>query len=125
MGGRLKTLPFAFLAVGIAYVLFGMAYGIDMSIREDFTNAPAHAHLNLLGFVMGAIFAFYYHLIPVAQTQLAWAHFWMHQVAVVLMFPGVIMVLNGGDPTLAKIASALAVLATLLFGWILVANRKS
>jgi predicted cupin superfamily sugar epimerase len=121
----MKTLPFAFFAVGIAYVLFGMAYGIDMSIREDFTNAPAHAHLNLLGFVIGAIFAFYYHLVPAAVTRLAWAHFWMWQVAVVTMFPGVIMAMNGQDQTLAKVSSILAVVAMLLFAWIFYANRKA
>ena len=121
----MKPLPLAFFAIGIVYVLFGMAYGIHMSIQEDFTNAPAHAHLNLLGFVMGAIFAFYYHLIPAAQTQLGWVHFGLHQVAVILMFPGVIMALNGGDQTLAKVSSLLAVAATLLFAWIFYSNRRA
>jgi hypothetical protein len=120
----MRPLPFAFFSVGIAYVVFGMAYGIDMSVREDFTNAPAHAHLNLIGFVIGAIVAFYYHLVPAAQTRVGWIHFWLHQAAVVMMFPGIIMALNGGDQTLAKVSSVLAVAAMLLFAWIVYASRQ-
>ncbi len=121
----MKTLPLAFLGIGIVYVLFGMAYGIHMAIQEDFTNAPAHAHLNLDGFVLGAIFAFYYHLFPATQTRLAWGQFYVHQVAVILMFPGIIMVMNGGDQTLAKVSSVLAVISMLIFGWIVFSNRKA
>ena len=31
--------------------LAGMGFGIFMGITQDFMLAPAHAHLNLLGFV--------------------------------------------------------------------------
>ncbi|MEN3376701.1 MAG: hypothetical protein V7604_2056, partial [Hyphomicrobiales bacterium] len=35
--------------VSVTLALVGMAAGIVMGIRQDFSLAPAHAHLNLLG----------------------------------------------------------------------------
>lgn len=102
-----------------------MGYGVHMSIQQNFTNAPAHAHLNLLGFVMSAIFAFYYHLVPSAQTMLGWVHFALHEIAAILMFPGIIMALHQGGEGLAKFSSLLAIVATLLFGFIVLRNRSA
>ena len=82
----MKNLPFAFLAFGVLCIIVGMAYGIHMAIQQDFATAPAHAHLNLLGFVLSAIFAFYYHLVPSAQGPTEWAHFVVHAVSVVISF---------------------------------------
>ena len=119
----MKNLPFAFLAFGVLCIIVGMAYGIHMAIQQDFATAPAHAHLNLLGFVLSAIFAFYYHLVPSAQGPTEWAHFVVHAVSVVLMFPGIILADTGHGDGLAKVASLLAILAMLIFAWILLRNR--
>ena len=40
-----------FFALAFPSRLQGMAFGIFMGIKQDFMLAPAHAHLNLLGFV--------------------------------------------------------------------------
>ncbi|MCG6856787.1 MAG: hypothetical protein LJE67_01830 [Salaquimonas sp.] len=119
----MKNLPFAFLAFGVACVIVGMAYGIHMAVEQNFATAPAHAHLNLLGFVLSAIFAFYYHLVPSAQGRLGWIHFVVHAVAVVLMFPGIILADTGHGDELAKAGSVLAIIAMLIFAWILLRNR--
>lgn len=119
----MKNLPFAFLAFGVLCVIVGMSYGIHMAVQQDFATAPAHAHLNLLGFVLSAIFAFYYHLVPSAQGRAAWAHFCVHAVSVVLMFPGIILADTGHGDGLAKFGSVLAILAMLIFAWILLRNR--
>jgi len=39
----------AFFATGVICVLIGMGWGMYMGANENFTLAPAHAHLNLLG----------------------------------------------------------------------------
>ncbi|MCB1430649.1 MAG: hypothetical protein KDJ66_16235 [Nitratireductor sp.] len=119
----MKNLPFAFLAFGVLCVIVGMSYGIHMAVQQDFTTAPAHAHLNLLGFVLSSIFAFYYHLVPSAQGRLGWVHFLVHAVAVVITFPGIIMADVGQGDGMAKAGSVLAILAMLIFGWILLRNR--
>jgi hypothetical protein len=49
----------ALFRVSVALALVGMALGIVMGIRQEFLLAPAHAHLNLLGFVTLFLAALY------------------------------------------------------------------
>src|ERR1043166_2925184 len=56
--------------VSVALGLAGMGLGIAMGIRQDFALAPAHAHLNLLGFVALFLAALYYRAVPEAGTRL-------------------------------------------------------
>jgi len=49
--------------------LCGMVMGIVMGIRQDFSLAPAHAHLNLLGFVTLFLSGLYYRLVPLAAAS--------------------------------------------------------
>jgi hypothetical protein len=61
--------------VSVTLALVGMAAGIVMGIRQDFSLAPAHAHLNLLGFVVLFLAALYYRVVPgAAATVLAKVH---------------------------------------------------
>ena len=45
----MKNVDRYFIGVGIVAALAGMALGIVMGITSDFTLAPAHAHINLVG----------------------------------------------------------------------------
>jgi len=54
--------------VSVLLGLFGMALGIAMGIRQDFALAPAHAHINLLGFVALFLAALYYRVVPEAAA---------------------------------------------------------
>jgi hypothetical protein len=98
------------------YLLVGMVFGIWMSATQDHTLAPAHAHLNLIGGVLMAIFGAFYMLVPsaangiIAKLQVATAH-----LSVWFMFPGVMMAILGKGDTLAKIGSILAVITIVLF----------
>jgi hypothetical protein len=93
-----------------------MVFGIWMSATGDHTLAPAHAHLNLIGGVMMALFGTFYTLRPnaavgiLSKIQVALAH-----LAVWAMFPGIIMAITGNGETLAKIGSILFILCMLLF----------
>ena len=47
---------------------------------------PVHAHIMVAGWLMSAVFGFFYHLFPVArQNKLAPIHFWMHAVGIVVL----------------------------------------
>jgi hypothetical protein len=59
----------ALFRVSVALALVGMALGIVMGIRQEFLLAPAHAHLNLLGFVTLFLAALYYSVVPQAASQ--------------------------------------------------------
>ncbi len=56
----------------VLLLLVGLGLGIAMGIAQDFTLAPAHAHLNLVGFVLPFAAGLYYRLVPEAgATRLA------------------------------------------------------
>ena len=70
-----------FFAVAPIYVLVGMGFGIFMGATENFTLAPAHAHLNLIGWVTMALYGTFYALAREASQKLAWATFWLNNAA--------------------------------------------
>jgi len=82
--------------VSVLLGLFGMALGIVMGIRQDFALAPAHAHLNLLGFVALFLAGLYYRVVPEAAASILAK---VHAVAAIvgaLLFPvGIASVLLG------------------------------
>lgn len=120
----MKGLSFNFMALGVIFVTIGMAWGIHMSASADHTMAPAHAHLNLLGFVLFSIYAFYYHLVPTAaESTLAKVHFGLALAGVVIVVPGIVMALNGTSETFAKIGSILTLLSMLSFLAVVFKNR--
>lgn len=47
----------------------GMVFGMVMGITRDFRLAPAHAHLNLIGFMTMFLSALYYRAVPDAATS--------------------------------------------------------
>ncbi|MBX9457017.1 MAG: hypothetical protein KL863_13825 [Rhizobium sp.] len=98
------------------YLLVGMAFGIWMSATQDHTLAPAHAHLNLIGGVLLALFGTFYMLVPSAAAGiLAKIQVGITQISVWLMFPGIIMAIQQKGETLAKIGSVAIIIAILLF----------
>ncbi|WP_188312022.1 hypothetical protein [Salinarimonas soli] len=67
--------------LAVVFVLVGMAMGIGMAMSQDHSIMPAHAHLNLLGWVSLFLFGIYYERRPglnasklaVVQVALWWA----------------------------------------------------
>jgi hypothetical protein len=98
------------------YLLVGMAFGIWMSATQDHTLSPAHAHLNLIGGVLLALFGAFYMLVPTAaESILAKIQVAVTHLAVWFMFPGIIMAIQQKGETLAKLGSVLGIVAILLF----------
>jgi len=77
--------------------LDGMGFGIFMGVTQDFMLAPAHAHLNLLGFVTMFLSALYYRAFPeAAAMRLAFYQSIVSMVGAVLFPIGITCVLLGG-----------------------------
>jgi hypothetical protein len=77
--------------------LAGMGFGIFMGVTQDFMLAPAHAHLNLLGFVTMFLSALYYRAFPeAAAMRLAFYQSIVSMVGAVLFPIGIACVLLGG-----------------------------
>jgi hypothetical protein len=114
----MSKLPLAFFATAAVFALTGMLWGIKMGIANDFTQAPAHAHLNLVGWASMALMgAFYGYAGDRASPRLGWANYAVSAVAVVVMIPSLAILLAAGgkmNPGVI-VGSLLAVLGMALF----------
>jgi uncharacterized protein YhhL (DUF1145 family) len=101
--------------------LAGMIWGIQMAMSNDHSAMPAHAHLNVLGWVSLFLFGVFYHLHPaIDRSQVAIVQVWVWIVGVVVMAVGVGLVHTGhrvGDPIAAG-SSLVVVGDMLLFAWL-------
>jgi hypothetical protein len=88
----------AFFALGVICLLIGMGMGMNMGASEDFTLMPAHAHLNLLGWVTMAIYGTFYALTHASlKPKLAWTNFILAAIGVVVMIPSLALYLPAHD----------------------------
>ena len=93
----------------VIFVLAGMIWGIIMAISMDHSTLPAHAHLNLLGWVSLFLFGIYYRLHPSLEgDKRASAQVWVWIIGTIILSIGVALVHTGhaiGDPIAAVAAS--------------------
>lgn len=105
----------------VVFVVAGMIWGIVMAISDNHAAMPAHAHLNLLGWVSLFLFGIYYRLHPLLDaTRSAVVQVWIWIVSTVVLAIGVGLVHTGhasGDP-IAAVGSFAVLLDMLLFGWL-------
>ena len=105
----------------VLMVIAGMIWGIAMAISNDHSTMPAHAHLNLLGWVSLFLFGIYYRLHPATERdRLAHIQVWVWIAATVVLTIGVGLVHSGhvvGDP-IAAVGSLIILADTLLFGFL-------
>lgn len=110
-----------FFALAIVYAICGMVLGLGMSISQDHSQMPVHAHTMVAGFLMSSVFAFFYHLFPAAAaSRLAPVHFWLTAVSGIALLVSLYFVLEGNlsvEPVTA-ISSICFFLGMLLFAWI-------
>jgi len=107
----------AFFAIGVLYLLMGMSWGMDMGASEDFAMAPAHAHLNLLGWVTMAIYGTFYALTQNSLSpKLAWTNFVLAAAGVAVMIPSLALYLSGheGKYVAGIVAGEIATVLSLL-----------
>jgi hypothetical protein len=103
------------MCMSVVILLVGMLAGITMGILQNFTLAPAHAHLNLVGGVLLFLFGLYYRLVPAAgTTTLAKVQGWLHMVGAVLFPAGIaVVLLKGPSFEAAPIAGSLLVVTAM------------
>jgi cbb3-type cytochrome oxidase subunit 1 len=100
----------------VLMAIAGMIWGLAMAISEDHSTMPAHAHLNLLGWVSLFLFGVYYHLHPALDMgRLAKLQVWIWVAATPVLTLGVALVHSGralGAPIAA--VSSLFIFADML-----------
>ena len=116
------------MCVGVVVLLVGMLAGIAMGVQQDFTLAPAHAHLNLVGGVLLFLFGLYYRLVPAAgKSMLAKVQGWLHIAGAILFPAGVAIVILKGTSFIAApvVGSLIAVVAVALFAVIVLRTSRT
>jgi hypothetical protein len=110
-----------FFILAIIYAICGMILGLSMAISHDHTQMPVHAHTMVAGWLMSAVFAFFYHLFPTASaSRLAPIHFWLTAVSGIALLVSLFFVL-GGNPGVEPVTAISSIgffLGMGLFVWI-------
>ena len=114
----MPRLSLAFFSTGAAFGLAGMVWGSVMGARNDFTLAPAHAHLNLLGWVALSVMGAFYALAGArAPMRLGWINFALSSLGVVVTIPALAKLLSGDKSVLPflQAGEGLVILGMLTF----------
>ncbi|QFU14916.1 hypothetical protein [Microvirga thermotolerans] len=114
---KASTLSFR---LAVLFVVAGMAMGIGMAASQNHAIMPAHAHLNLLGWVSLFLFGIYYERRPALDaSRLARIQVWLWSAGTVVLTVAVAAIHLGYtamDPV-AALASLVVLAAILLFGY--------
>lgn len=114
----MSRICYLYFATAALMALVGMAWGLHMAISGDHAMAPAHAHLNLIGWAsLGVMGAFYGLAGARAPKWLAWANYLLVTVGVAVMAPSLAQELSvhGSGGIGLKVAPILIILGTLAF----------
>ena len=117
-----------FFRLAVCWLLAGVTLGLVMAASHDHSAFPAHAHINLLGWVTMSLFGGFYRLFPAAAaSKLAKAHFWIYVPAHFVQMVTLFMLVRGNpgvEPVLA-IASFAVAAGIIVFAVILWKNTAS
>lgn len=96
-----------FLQLGALFAVIGMGLGVWMGKSNDFTLAPLHAHINLLGWVSMLLYGLVYRAVPKAASgALPVIHFWIALISYLVMIPTLAGLLLGNKAMAAPLALA-------------------
>lgn len=107
--------------IAVLFAMAGICMGIAMAILQDHSVMPAHAHLNLLGWVSLFLFGIFYRLDPVLDvSRLATAHVivWSLGTAVLTTAVAAIHMGHTAAEPVAAVASLLLLGAMALFAFL-------
>ncbi|KRB23857.1 hypothetical protein ASD99_29705 [Mesorhizobium sp. Root695] len=116
-----------FFKTAIVWLILGIVAGLQMAISGDHGAFPAHAHINLLGWVTSAIFGGYYALNPAkAARKIAMIHYGLYNVGLVVMLPALYLMLQGNtalEPIVA-LGSLIVAAAVLMFAFVVFSSSS-
>lgn len=117
-----NSISLLFFRTAAILLIVGMIFGIYMSASGNHAATGAHAHLNLIGFVVMSVYGIFFALNPRKSTgrlpKILWG---LNTIAAVVMFPSLVLLLNGypGFEPVVAAASFLALAGAILFAVLL------
>lgn len=114
----MNRLSLSFFTAAVLCVTTGMVWGAIMGATENFALAPAHAHLNLVGWASLAIMGTFYALTG-RGGRVGWVNFILSVSGVAVMIPSLALLLSGnkganGGVVLGTVLAILGMLAFLV-----------
>jgi hypothetical protein len=122
------SMDIRFLKIAVIYLFIGALLGGYMGATENFSLAPVHAHLALLGWASLALAGLIYHLYPTAAlTLLARIHFWLHNIGLPFFMIGLGLVLKGdaGAVPIVSISAGVVIVGLAAFTANVLMNVKA
>jgi hypothetical protein len=120
-----KNMDILYVVIGALYLVIGMLLGIVMGIHQDFTLAPVHAHINLVGFSAHCVLGLVYKAWPaLKEGTLARFQFLLFVIGSPILLIGIAVAIKSASAALAIIGSMLVILGAVLFliivtrGWL-------
>lgn len=115
-----------YIIIAFIWLIIGMILGIWLGATEQPSYSNSHAHLNLLGFVMSALFGLLYKSYPsMAKSSLALPQFVLYQIGIAILIAGKFLIDGGTRTPLLEIGSITSILAVLLIGFIFLRNSEA
>lgn len=109
-GVRLARL---WILIAVTYLVAGATVGVLMGASMNFTFAPVHAHINLLGWASMALAGLIYDRFPLAGgSKLGVVHFWLHNTVLPALMV-VLFLFLGGNQSLGPVLGVFSVLMLL------------
>jgi hypothetical protein len=105
----------SFILSGAVLGTIGMIFGIVMGMDQDFTYAPVHAHINLVGWASLALFGLAYRAGLAETGRLATVHFWIALLGSIVLPIGIYVSMANHQPAIAIIGSLLTLASMILF----------
>src|ERR1700754_1502488 len=112
----------------VVLVVGGMIWGIAMGISGDHSAMPAHAHLNLLGWVSLFLFGMFYRLHSsldlsrIAKIQIL---IWVAGTAILTIGVAMLHAGNPGGEPYAGFGSMVVFADLFLFGWLVFKHERA
>jgi len=103
-----------FLRTSVVFLVIGVALGMFMGIKQDFVQAPTHAHLNLIGGVWMFLAGLFYNAHPHLSRKAVLIHYGLAVIAILTFVPGLYGV-NASLPWGEKAVMVGATLAAIQF----------
>ena len=112
----IRRIDLMFLTLASLCMVAGIIMGLVMGVRQDFTLAPVHGHLNLLGWASLALYGLAYRCYPrLGSAGSRWVHLVLSGSAAILFPIGLAYELQQGAGTLIVIAAPLWLAGAVVF----------